>query len=96
MAEIDNVELAEEIESYMLTTVDNPFDPFTQWDEWYAYDERSGHHSCGLLARVAITSEELSDLDQRIALQTAIDEIVQMNASGVHRKVRRGQLEREK
>ncbi len=26
-----------------LTTVDNPYDPFTQWDEWYAYDEGKGY-----------------------------------------------------
>ena len=23
----------------MLSTIDNPFDPFTQWDEWKRYDE---------------------------------------------------------
>lgn len=72
---------------YMLTTVDNPFDPFTQWDEWFAFDESNGYHSCSLLARVAVTSSELSDLDQLIAIQEAIDEVVSVNMSGMHRKV---------
>jgi hypothetical protein len=74
-------------EVFMLTTVDNPYDPFTQWDEWYAFDESSGYHSCSLLARLTITSDELSDLDQLIAVQSAIDEIVRENVSGMHRKV---------
>ena len=77
---------------YMLTTVDNPFDPFTQWREWLTYDESSGYHTCGLLARVTITSNELSDVDQEEAIQLAIDEIVKENVSGVHRKVLRDQM----
>lgn len=72
---------------YMLTTIDNPFSPFTQWKEWYAYDVASGHHTCALLARITTTSDELSDVDQVIAIQDAIDEIVLENVSGVHRKI---------
>lgn len=77
---------------YMLTTLDNPFDPFSQWDEWYAWDERSGHCSSGLLARIACISDELSELDQHLAVQQAIDEIVRENVSGIHKKVKRGDV----
>lgn len=73
----------------MLTTVDNPFDPFDQYDSWYAYDERVGHHSTSLLARIVKTSDELSETDQSIAIEDAIDEIVRENVSGMHRKVTR-------
>lgn len=70
-----------------ITTIDNPFDPFRQWEEWYAYDESNGHHTCSYLARIAITSNELSDEDQRIALHNAINEIVRLNINGLYRKV---------
>lgn len=72
---------------HMLTTVDNPFNPFLQFDEWRACDERLGYHSLGLLARVVITSEDLSDEDQSLAIETAIDEIVSYNVSAMHTKV---------
>lgn len=72
---------------YMLTTVDNPYNPFTHYDEWYAYDEAAGYHSTSFLARVALTSEELSDADQQIAIEDAIDEIVRINVNGMFRKV---------
>lgn len=72
---------------WMLTTVDNPFDPFTQWSAWLAWDTNAGYYTPALLARVSITSDELSEADQHDAIQNAIDEIVSLNASGMHRKV---------
>ena len=72
-----------------LTTVDNPWNPFTEYDEWYLFDTQRGYNSPALLARVAITSDELSDADQALAIEQAIDEIVRENVSGMHRKVTR-------
>lgn len=74
---------------YMLTTVDNPFDPFTRFDEWNAYDIRMGYNTSSFLDRVAYVSDELSEADQLLAIQTAIDEIVQENVSGMWKKVTR-------
>jgi hypothetical protein len=74
---------------YMLTTMDNPYDPFTQFDEWYVWDVSHGYHSAAFLARVAQTSEDLSEADQRSAIQAAIHQICQENVSGIHRKVLR-------
>lgn len=80
-------------EEYMLTTLDNPFDPFTQWDEWYAWDNRAGYCTPGLLARIARSSDDLSELDQHLVLQIAIDEIVRENISGMHRKLKKGEFQ---
>lgn len=74
-------------ERVMLTTVDNPFDPFTQFDEWYAWDEASGYHTTAFLARVVITSDELSEYDQRLAYEQGVDEIIRENISGMHQRV---------
>ena len=77
---------------YMLTTVDNPYDPFTQWDEWYAWDQSAGYHTPGLLARVAMVSDDLPETDQYLAVQQAIDEIVRENVLGIFRKVKEGDV----
>jgi hypothetical protein len=71
----------------MLTTTDNPFNPFTQWDDWLTYDESQGYHTCGYIARIANVSDELSEEDQDIAIQIAIDEIVELNITGNYKKV---------
>jgi hypothetical protein len=71
----------------MLTTVDNPYDPFTKYDEWYAFDQAAGYHSPCLLARIVRTSDDLSEADQSLAIEDAIDEIVRENVLGIYRKV---------
>jgi hypothetical protein len=75
------------IEDAMLTTIDNPFDPFTQFDDWNAYDEAQGYYTCAYLARIVRSSYALSDRDQATAINQAIDEIVQMNLLGLYKKV---------
>lgn len=72
---------------YMLTTVDNPYDPVTRWDEWYQYDMSHGYHTPSYLARVCHSSDELSDEDQRAAIQDAIYEIVRENVNGLYKRV---------
>lgn len=73
-------------EEAMLTTVDNPYNPFSQWDEWYVWDIVHGYNSCGLLARVARTSDFLSDADNRLAINLAIDEIIKYDPTKMFRK----------
>lgn len=80
---------------YMLTTVDNPYDPFTHFDEWFAYDNLKGYNTCGYLARVAKTSNELSDKLNSLAINDAIDEICKYNWLGIYRKVERDTVEEE-
>lgn len=70
-----------------LTTIDNPFDPFTQFDAWYAYDNTKGYHTCEYLARVAKVAPELSEVVEEELTESAIDEIIQLNPLGLYKKV---------
>lgn len=71
---------------HMLTTIDNPFNPFTQYDEWNVWDQNAGYCTTSFLARIVKTSDELSDADQQLAIEQAIDEIVKENVSGMYIK----------
>lgn len=64
------------MEDCMLSTVDNPYDPFENFDEWYRFDEDNGYHTCSLLGRIAKTSDDLSDADNDSAINAAIEEII--------------------
>lgn len=72
----------------MLTTFDNPFDPFNQFDSWYQFDVDKGYNSCAYLARIARTSDQLSDEENNKEIERAIDEIIQYDFMNIYKKVR--------
>ena len=71
----------------MLTTVDNPWNPFTNYDEWYDWDVSHGYNTASLLARICHTSLDMSDVDNNQAITNAMNEIVNYNVSGMHKFV---------
>lgn len=62
----------------MLTTYDNRFDPFDEWDDWRRLDKDLGHYTCEYLARMTDTSPELSESDQELAGLIAMCKIVEL------------------
>ena len=70
-----------------LTTFDNPYDPFTQFDLWFAFDVEKGYYSCSRLARVAKISEEMTEQEVSEEIERAIDEIIQYDFLNIYKKV---------
>lgn len=70
-----------------LTTNDNPYNPFSEFTEWLAEDMRLGYNTPGYLARIANTSDELSEADNDEAIEIAIDEIIKEHDGGIYKKI---------
>jgi hypothetical protein len=70
-----------------LTTVDNPHSPFDDFGAWYAFDVSSGYFTCAFLARVVNDSDQMSEADEDLAVEHAIDEIIKENVTGMYRKL---------
>ena len=73
----------------MLTTVDNPFDPFEQFDSWFLFDIEKGYYSCNVLARIAKFTEDMSQKEIDAENERAIDEIIKNDISNIFKKVTR-------
>jgi hypothetical protein len=76
--------MAEEV---MLTTIDNPYNPFDNFEQWYMFDELQARREnrptcCSYLARVDCSSDEVSEAEQRQTMNDIIDEIIELNLSG--------------
>ena len=67
----------------MLTTIDNPFSPFTQWDQWLRYDRDHGYYTNEYLARVADADESLSTEQYRAAIRKAMYNIAENNPTNL-------------
>lgn len=71
----------------MITTKDNPYDPFEDFYNWYMYDELKGYHSSAFLGRIAKTSNSFTDAEYQEAIDEAIDEIIKYDFQNIYLKV---------
>ena len=75
----------------VLTTFDNPYDPFKQFTDWFMFDVGKGYNTCGLLARIARTSDQLSDDENNEEIESAIDWIITTDFQNIYKKVKSDQ-----
>ena len=73
----------------MLTTIDNPFDPFEQFTSWFLFDVEKGYNTCSRLARIANISDELSEKEVDEEIERAINEIIKYDFMNIYKKVKR-------
>lgn len=71
-----------------ITTVDNPFNPINQFDEWFLFDNEKGYNSCAYLGRIAKTSEQFSDEENDLEIERAIDEIICNDFLNIYKKIK--------
>jgi hypothetical protein len=71
----------------MLTTFDNPFDPFEQFTDWFMFDVEKGYNTCSYLARIAKLTDDMSDQEVNDEIERAIDEIIQYDFMNIYKKV---------
>ena len=71
----------------MLTTFDNPFDPFEQFTSWLLFDDENGYNSCGKLMRIAQISDDMSQKEIDDEIERAIDEIIKYDDANVYKKL---------
>ena len=74
------------INEAMLTTVDNPFNYFEQFDSWLAFDLEKGYQCCEKLARVAKITDDMSQVEIDSEINRAIDEIMKYDILDIYTK----------
>lgn len=76
------------MEVFLLTTIDNPFDPYKDFDNWLRYDEDHKYYTLNYLARVAPTSEYLTEVENQRIVNDAIDDICRLDLLGIYKRVK--------
>lgn len=73
---------------YMLSTIDNPFDYSTQFEDWFRFDTiENSYNSCGKLARMLVLSDQMTDEEVEALKEEAIDKIVKYDPFGKFIKI---------
>lgn len=71
-----------------LTTFDNPYSPYEQFEQWYQYDMDHGYNSSGLLMRLAETSSQFTDNENAYEIERAIDRIIAVDPTNNYKKLK--------
>ena len=72
---------------YMLTTFDNPYNPFDDFTLWWLYDKEHGYNTCEKIARIAKLSDDMTQDEIDAESDRAIDEIIFNDVFNIYRKV---------
>lgn len=72
---------------YHLTTVDNPWSPFTRYEDWLQFENDHGYKTNSLIARRVFTSDALSDYENSTIINNSYNEIIINDPSNFYRKV---------
>lgn len=70
-----------------LTTLDNPYDPFTEFESWYLFDVVKGYNTCQYLGRISKTTPSMTEEEEALEIERAIDEIIDNDFRGIYKKV---------
>ena len=71
----------------MLTTNDNPYNPFDEFTLWLLFDKEKGYNTCEYLARITQLSDDLSEKETEDEIERAMDEIIKYDPFGIYMKV---------
>lgn len=73
----------------MLTTFDNPFDPFEQFTSWFLFDVEKGYNTCSYLGRIVKISDSMTEKETDAEIERAIDKIIEYDFMNIYKKVRK-------
>lgn len=73
----------------LITTVDNPIDPFEDFKGWWNEDHRRGYNSWEKVARFCSQSQSMTKEEELEDIERAIDEVIRYDFTGLYRKVDR-------
>ena len=71
---------------FMLTTVDNPYDPFEQFTLWNLFDKENGYNTCERLARIMNISDDMTQKEEDEEYNRAADAIIKYDFLDIYKK----------
>ena len=71
----------------MLSTIDNPFNPFEDYSSWLMFDKEKGYDSAERLMRIAKLTDDMTQKEENEEIERAIDEIIKYDILNVYIKV---------
>lgn len=75
------------MKAFALSTVDNPFNPFENFRDWWNYDTEHNYDCCAILSRLVVDSNDMLDSEKQILIEAAINRFIEADPIGLYIKV---------
>ena len=72
---------------YKLTTIDNPFHPVDERDQWERFDLDHGYNTDALVEKLSGFSDDMTEAEIRRAENDVMDDLVRLDLECKYRKV---------
>ena len=72
-----------------ITTIDNPFDPIDDFNNWFLFDVEKGYYTCNKLARLADAFEfdGMTQVEEDQQVEKAINRLIELDHLDIYKKV---------
>lgn len=82
----DNDELEREVN---ITTIDNPYDPITDFDHWNQFDVEKGYYTSSKLGRLTHLRQDMSSKEEQDEIERGIDRLIEIDPFDIYIKIDR-------
>ena len=72
-----------------ITTIDNPFDPFDDFNSWFMFDVEKGYYTSSKIARLTHLTDDMTELEESEEVERAIDRLIEIDPLDIYIKVTR-------
>ena len=74
-----------------ITKIDNPFNPFDDFNSWFMFDVEKGYYTSSKLARLTKTTDDMTQKEELEEIERAIDRLIEIDPLDLYIKVTREQ-----
>ena len=69
------------------TTIDNPFNPFDEFNEWFLFDTEKGYYTSSKLGRLTHLKSDMTQKEENEEVERAVDELISIDPLDIYIKV---------
>ena len=70
-----------------ITTIDNPFNPFDDFNSWFMFDIEKGYYTSSKVARLVKLTEDMTEKEESEEIERAIDRLIEIDPLDIYIKV---------
>lgn len=81
--------------NFSITTIDNPFNPFVDFDNWFLFDVEKNYYTLSKLARLSKVTDSMSSKEEAKEVERAIERLIEIDPLDLYVKVYKPDIKSE-